>query len=136
MERTAAQFGLEFLGAAVLIQADREGGDKGLPVSLAGPESKLGKAFYDVAKKVVAAEKIAAQVGVCWRSAIHTGRLMWGLNLSDGNWPGGENGGCGAGYGAAESELFQLPLLRATLRMASRWVRGRSRGCSLERLAG
>jgi hypothetical protein len=35
-----------------------------LPVSLAGPESKLGKAFYDVAKKVVvAAEKIAAQGG-------------------------------------------------------------------------
>jgi ATP-binding protein involved in chromosome partitioning len=63
-ERTAAQFGLEFLGAVELDPAIREGGDKGLPVSLAGPESKLGKAFYDVAKKVVvAAEKIAAQGG-------------------------------------------------------------------------
>ena len=63
-ERTAAQFGLEFLGAVELDPAIREGGDKGLPVSLAGPESKLGKAFYDVAKKVVvAAEKVAAQGG-------------------------------------------------------------------------
>jgi len=63
-ERTAAQFGLEFLGAVELDPQIREGGDKGLPVTLAGPESKLGKAFYEVAKKVVvAAEKIAAQGG-------------------------------------------------------------------------
>jgi len=63
-ERTAAQFGLEFLGAVELDPQIREGGDKGLPVTLAGPESKLGKGFYEVAKKVVvAAEKIAAQGG-------------------------------------------------------------------------
>ncbi len=47
-----------------MIRQIREGGDKGLPVALAGPESKLAKGFYDVAKKVVvAAEKIAAQGG-------------------------------------------------------------------------
>ena len=63
-ERTAAQFGLEFLGSVELDPQIREGGDKGLPVTLAGPESKLGKGFYEVAKKVVvAAEKIAAQGG-------------------------------------------------------------------------
>jgi ATP-binding protein involved in chromosome partitioning len=63
-EQTAKQFGLDFLGAVELDPQIREGGDKGLPVTLAGPESKLGKGFYEVAKKVVvAAEKIAAQGG-------------------------------------------------------------------------
>ena len=63
-ERTAAQFGLEFLGSVELDPQIREGGDKGLPVSLAGPDSKLAKGFYEVAKKVAeAAEKIAAQGG-------------------------------------------------------------------------
>ncbi len=63
-ERTAAQFGLEFLGAVELDPQIREGGDNGLPVALAGPESKLAAGFYEVAKKiVVAAEKIAAQGG-------------------------------------------------------------------------
>src|ERR1700744_5770581 len=36
-ERTAAQFGLEFLGALELNPQIREGGDKGMPVALAGP---------------------------------------------------------------------------------------------------
>jgi ATP-binding protein involved in chromosome partitioning len=59
-ERTAAQFGLDFLGAVDLDPAIREGGDKGLPVTLAGPESSKGKAFFEVAKKVVAkAQEIA-----------------------------------------------------------------------------
>jgi ATP-binding protein involved in chromosome partitioning len=63
-ERTAAQFGIEFLGAVEMDPQIREGGDKGLPVALAGPDSKLAKGFYDVAKRVVvAAEKIAAQGG-------------------------------------------------------------------------
>src|SRR5712675_2010306 len=48
-ERTARQFGLEFLGAVELDPQIREGGDNGLPVSLAGPESKLAKGVYDVA---------------------------------------------------------------------------------------
>ena len=63
-ERTAAQFGLPFLGAVDLDPQIREGGDKGLPVAIAGPDSKLAKGFYDVAKRVVvAADKIAAQGG-------------------------------------------------------------------------
>jgi len=60
-ERTAAQFGLEFLGAVELDPAIREGGDKGLPVTLAGPESKLGKDFFQVAARVAArAKELAA----------------------------------------------------------------------------
>ena len=54
-ERTAAQFGLEFLGSVDLDPAVRKGGDTGLPVALAGRHSALGGAFYDVADKVVAA---------------------------------------------------------------------------------
>src|SRR5579862_3824354 len=60
-ERTAAQFGLEFLGAVDLAPQIREGGDKGLPVSLAGPDSKLAKEFYAIAEKVAdRSKKIAA----------------------------------------------------------------------------
>lgn len=51
-ERTAAQFGLPFLGAVDLNPSIREGGDKGLPVALAGPESKLAAEFYGVAQRV------------------------------------------------------------------------------------
>lgn len=51
-ERTAAQFGIPFLGAVDMDPQIREGGDKGLPVALAGPESKLCKEFYDVAAKI------------------------------------------------------------------------------------
>src|SRR5579862_2407828 len=60
-ERTAAQFGLEFLGALELNPQIREGGDKGLPISLASPDSALAKDFYTVAKKVAdRSKKIAA----------------------------------------------------------------------------
>ena len=59
-ERTAAQFGLDFLGAVELDPAIREGGDKGLPITLAGPDSAKAKAFYELAKRVAAkAEEIA-----------------------------------------------------------------------------
>jgi ATP-binding protein involved in chromosome partitioning len=51
-ERTAAQFGLPFLGAVDLNPSIREGGDKGLPIVLAGPDSKLGAEFYAVARRV------------------------------------------------------------------------------------
>src|ERR1700729_2490633 len=61
-ERTAAQFGLEFLGAVELDPQIREGGAKGLPGWLAGPDSKLAKGFYEVAKKVAErAKEIAAK---------------------------------------------------------------------------
>jgi len=61
-ERTAAQFGLEFLGAVELDPQIREGGDKGLPVALAGPDSKLARDFYLIAAKVAEkAKEIAAK---------------------------------------------------------------------------
>jgi ATP-binding protein involved in chromosome partitioning len=40
----------------------REGGDRGMPVALAGPESKLAGDFYKIAAKVAAkAREIAAK---------------------------------------------------------------------------
>ena len=54
-ERTAAQFGLEFLGSLELDPSIRKGGDSGLPVALAGPDSEIAKDFYDIARKVAAA---------------------------------------------------------------------------------
>jgi ATP-binding protein involved in chromosome partitioning len=58
-ERTAAQFGLEFLGSVDLNPSVRKGGDTGMPVALAGRGSELGGAFYELADRVVsAAEKI------------------------------------------------------------------------------
>jgi ATP-binding protein involved in chromosome partitioning len=59
-ERTAQQFGLEFLGSLELDPAIRSGGDRGLPVTLAGAESEIGKGFYEIARKVAArAQEIA-----------------------------------------------------------------------------
>jgi len=61
-ERTAQQFGLEFLGGVELDPSIRAGGDRGLPVTLAGPESAIAKPFYEIARKVAArAEQIAAR---------------------------------------------------------------------------
>lgn len=51
-ERTAAQFGLDFLGALELNPSIREGGDKGMPIALAGPDSKLASEVYAVARRV------------------------------------------------------------------------------------
>jgi ATP-binding protein involved in chromosome partitioning len=56
-ERTAAQFGLNFLGAVDLDPQIREGGDKGLPIALAGPDSKLAAGFYGVAERVAKRSK-------------------------------------------------------------------------------
>jgi len=44
-ERTAAQFGVPFLGSIELVPAIREGGDHGLPVALAGPKSPPARSF-------------------------------------------------------------------------------------------
>ena len=61
-ERTAAQYGLEFLGSVNMDPNVRKGGDTGMPVALAGRGSELGGAFYDVADKVIAAaEKVDNQ---------------------------------------------------------------------------
>jgi ATP-binding protein involved in chromosome partitioning len=59
-ERTAQQYGLEFLGSLELDPAIRSGGDRGLPVTLAGEESEIAKPFFEVARKVAArAQEIA-----------------------------------------------------------------------------
>ena len=63
-ERTAAQFGLEFLGSVDMDPSVRKGGDTGMPVALAGRGSALGGAFSEGADKVVAAaEKVAEGEG-------------------------------------------------------------------------
>ena len=54
-ERTAKQFNLPFLGSIELDADIREGGDKGLPVALAGPESAKAAQFYTAAKQVAEA---------------------------------------------------------------------------------
>jgi len=60
-ERTAAQFGLDFLGSVDMDPAVRKGGDTGMPVALAGRGSALGGAFYEVADKVIAAAQRVAE---------------------------------------------------------------------------
>ncbi len=56
-ERTAQQYGLEFLGSLELDPAIRSGGDRGLPVTLAGPDSIIAGPFFEIAKKVAARAK-------------------------------------------------------------------------------
>ncbi len=51
-ERTAKQFNVPFLGAIELVPAIREGGDRGLPVTLAGPKSPQAAEFFKVAEKL------------------------------------------------------------------------------------
>ena len=52
-ERTAKQFGLAFLGSLELDGEIRAGGDTGMPVALAGPESPRAKQFYNIAREVI-----------------------------------------------------------------------------------
>jgi ATP-binding protein involved in chromosome partitioning len=59
-ERTAQQFGIPFLGSIELIPAIREGGDKGLPITLAGPKSPAAAAFYEIAQKLQERAEAAA----------------------------------------------------------------------------
>jgi len=58
-ERTAAQFGLPFLGSVELDPAIRQGGDTGLPIALAGPHGPGAGQFYDIARQL--AERAQAQ---------------------------------------------------------------------------
>ena len=59
-ERTAAQFNVPFLGSIELVPAIREGGDRGLPVALAGPRSPAASEFYAVAQKLMERAETAA----------------------------------------------------------------------------
>src|ERR1700744_512479 len=60
VERTAKQFNIAFLGSIELVPAIREGGDRGLPVTLAGPKSPQATEFYAVAQKLMERAEAAA----------------------------------------------------------------------------
>jgi ATP-binding protein involved in chromosome partitioning len=51
-ERTAKQFNVPFLGSIELDADIRQGGDTGLPVALAGPDSAKAAQFYAIARQV------------------------------------------------------------------------------------
>ena len=57
-ERLAEELGLTFLGAIPISEPLRRGGDTGMPIMLADPESLAAQAF------VAAAERTAAQVSI------------------------------------------------------------------------
>ena len=59
-KRTAEQFKIPFLGSIELIPAIREGGDRGLPVALAGPKSPQAAEFYGVTQKLIERADAAA----------------------------------------------------------------------------
>jgi len=60
-ERTAQRFNIPFLGAIELLPSIREGGDRGMPVALAGPKSPQAAEFYSIAQKLMErAEEAAA----------------------------------------------------------------------------
>jgi ATP-binding protein involved in chromosome partitioning len=59
-ERTATQFNVPFLGSIELVPAIREGGDRGLPVALAGPKSPQATQFYAIAENVMERAEAAA----------------------------------------------------------------------------
>src|SRR5579864_6998657 len=52
-ERTAKQFNIPFLGSVELTSEIRQGGDTGMPVSLAGPDSEHAAQFYAIASHLV-----------------------------------------------------------------------------------
>jgi ATP-binding protein involved in chromosome partitioning len=60
-ERTAHQFNIPFLGSVELIPEIRHGGDTGMPVALAGPESQHASQFYSIASRL--AERVQQQAG-------------------------------------------------------------------------
>jgi ATP-binding protein involved in chromosome partitioning len=58
----SAQFNVPFLGSIELVPAIREGGDRGMPVALAGPDSTEAAEFYAIARQVILrAEEAAAK---------------------------------------------------------------------------
>jgi ATP-binding protein involved in chromosome partitioning len=51
-ERMSRQFSVPFLGSIELDPAIREGGDRGMPVALAGKDSPWASKFYEIARAV------------------------------------------------------------------------------------
>lgn len=66
VERTAKEFQIPYLGSVALNPEIRHGGDRGLPVSLAGDLSELAAPFYAIARQVArrAEEHAAADTGI------------------------------------------------------------------------
>ena len=58
-ERTAKQFNIPFLGAVELTPEIRHGGDTGMPVALAGPDSPHAEPFFGIARQL--ADRAQAQ---------------------------------------------------------------------------
>jgi ATP-binding protein involved in chromosome partitioning len=59
-ERMAQQLEVPFLGKIPIYQPIREGGDSGVPLVIAEPESPAGKAFIAVAERAAAEISIAS----------------------------------------------------------------------------
>lgn len=59
-EQAATELGVELLGKVPLEIPVREGGDRGLPIVLADPESASAKALMDIAKRTAAKISVAA----------------------------------------------------------------------------
>jgi len=51
-QELAEELGVPLLGRLPLVQALREGGDDGKPIAAVAPESELGRAFHDIAKRI------------------------------------------------------------------------------------
>lgn len=60
-ESTARQYNLQFLGSVDLDPQIRAGGDRGLPVALAGPDDARAAPFYAVARALVEQVKDVAE---------------------------------------------------------------------------
>lgn len=54
VEQAAEQLNVDFLGQIPIQAAVREGGDKGLPITIAEPEGEISKSFEQIAQKVAA----------------------------------------------------------------------------------
>jgi ATP-binding protein involved in chromosome partitioning len=48
----AEELGVKLLGQLPLVQALREGGDDGKPIAAVAPDSELGKAFHEIARRI------------------------------------------------------------------------------------
>jgi ATP-binding protein involved in chromosome partitioning len=63
-KRTALQMQVPFLGELPLVPAVREGGDSGRPAALFGPDSEIGRPFFQLAERVKArTDEVAAKKG-------------------------------------------------------------------------
>jgi len=60
-ERTAKQFDIPFLGSVELTPEIRQGGDTGVPVTLAGPESHHAAQFYAIASHLAEQAQVRAE---------------------------------------------------------------------------